>query len=55
MHDIKYFFLTKINQTIQRGDSKGDKLPKALSKSTIFKNPEEAGVHQIRPCLNAFT
>jgi hypothetical protein len=35
MHDIKYFFLNKINQTIRRG-----KLPKALPKNIIFQNPE---------------
>jgi hypothetical protein len=34
MHDIKYFVLNKINQTIQIY-----KLLKALSKSTIFQNP----------------
>jgi hypothetical protein len=42
-YDIKYFFLNKNNQTIQRGTkkfSKEGKLPKALSKSTIFQNPE---------------
>jgi hypothetical protein len=31
MHNIKYFFLNKNNQTIQRG-----KVPKALSKNTNF-------------------
>jgi hypothetical protein len=43
MHDIKYFFLNKNNQTIQGGKKnfKGDKLPKVLSKNTIFQNPEE--------------
>jgi hypothetical protein len=42
MHDIKYFFLNKNNQTIQGGAKKnfrGGKLPKALSKNTIFQNP----------------
>jgi hypothetical protein len=40
MHDIKYFFLNKINQTFQ-GDKKnleGDKLPKTLPKNTVFQN-----------------
>jgi hypothetical protein len=40
IHDIKYFFLNKINQTIQGGGakkiSKEDKLPKLLLKNTVF-------------------
>jgi hypothetical protein len=41
MHDIKYIFLNKNNQIIQRGKKnfKGDKLLKILSKNTIFQNP----------------
>jgi hypothetical protein len=37
MYDIKYFFLNKINQTIQGGKkiSEEDK----LLKNTIFQNP----------------
>jgi hypothetical protein len=38
MHDIKYFFLNKINQTIQGAKNifrGGDKLP----KNTVFQNP----------------
>jgi hypothetical protein len=41
MHDIKYFFLNKNNQTIQGGGKKifrGDKLLKILPKNTIFQN-----------------
>jgi hypothetical protein len=34
IYDIKYFFLNKINQTIQ-----GGKLPKILPKNTVFQNP----------------
>jgi hypothetical protein len=43
MHDIKYFFLNQNNQTIYGGEKifRGDKLPKVLSKSTIFQNPEQ--------------
>jgi hypothetical protein len=41
IHDIKYFFLNKINQTIQGAKKifKKDKLPKILLKSTVFQNP----------------
>jgi hypothetical protein len=41
IHDIKYFFLNKINQTIQGGKKnfQGGKLPKVLLKSTVFQNP----------------
>jgi hypothetical protein len=44
MHDIKYFFLNKNNQTIQGGKKnfQGGKLPKTLPKSTIFQNPRGA-------------
>jgi hypothetical protein len=57
MHDIKYYFLNKNNQTIQRGNFffQGDKLSKVLSKNTIFQNPREqlplpSGTMYIRPC-----
>jgi hypothetical protein len=36
MYDIKYFFLNKNNQTFQRGNFRGGKLPKISSKNTIF-------------------
>jgi hypothetical protein len=36
MHDIKYFFLNKCNQTIWEENSIGDGLPKILPKNTIF-------------------
>jgi hypothetical protein len=38
MHDINIFFLDQNNQTIHGGQkiSKRDKLPKTLSKITIF-------------------
>jgi hypothetical protein len=42
MHDIKYFFLNKNNQAIH-GEfffSGKDRLPKALTKNTIFQNSE---------------
>jgi hypothetical protein len=42
MHDIKYLFLNKNNQTIQLGGGKKKfrrgKLPKALPKNIIFQN-----------------
>jgi hypothetical protein len=42
MHDNKYFFLNKHNQTILRERGKknfqGNKLPKTLPKSNIFQN-----------------
>jgi hypothetical protein len=56
MHGIKYFFLNKNNQTIQRGQKKfsgGGQLPKTLPKNTIFQNPGGArappGLHWVRP------
>jgi hypothetical protein len=46
IHDIKYFFLNKINQTIQEGGAKKifrrGKLSKILPKSTILQNPGAA-------------
>jgi hypothetical protein len=45
MHDIKYFFLNKNNQTIQGETnffSEGSKLLKQLSKNTIFQNPDRS-------------
>jgi hypothetical protein len=38
MHDIKYFFLNKNNQTIQGGKKifQGGKLPKVLPKKYYF-------------------
>jgi hypothetical protein len=42
MHDIKYIFLNKRNQTIQGAKNifRENRLPKTLSKSTDFQNPE---------------
>jgi hypothetical protein len=41
IYDIKYFFLNKINQTIQGGKKnfQENKLPKVLPKNTVFQNP----------------
>jgi hypothetical protein len=46
MHNIKYFFLNKNNQAIQKGTNfpGRNKLPKALSKKTIFQNPKRTVV-----------
>jgi hypothetical protein len=55
IYDIKYFFLNKINQTIQGGAKKfsegGGKLPKVLPKSTVFQNPGGAAAPPGTLCI----
>jgi hypothetical protein len=51
MHDIKYFFLNKNNQTIQRAKKilREDKLPKVSPKNIVFSNTMDSPPFQIIP------